>query len=404
MNNRVELLAPAGDLEKAQTAINFNANAIYLGGKMYSLRARAGNFDFDEIKKAIDYAHSHNAKAYLVTNILCHNRMHEGFKAYLDKLIETKPDGFICADPCIMETIHKNYPNVEIHVSTQQSITNSKAALFFKKAVGATRIVTAREVDYQNLKLMCANLRNKLEVEYFIHGALCVGYSGHCMMSNNFSLRDANIGGCAQSCRWNWELKDKDNNLISKKFIMSSKDICHVSNLKALIDIGVASFKVEGRMKSVHYIATICNNYSHALNDYYSNNLTPERIEMYEKDLAKAANRETSIAWFNGQPTNQQMLYRDEEKKLSQNYIFIVEKKLENNKYQIQSKNFFLNSDVIEVFGKSHDLIQNIKISEIYDVKESMVVDKVNKPMRSYILTLSSNELDVGDIGRVMSK
>jgi len=401
MNKRVELLAPAGDLEKAQTAINFNANAIYLGGKKYSLRARAGNFEIEEIKQANDYAHAHNAKAYLVTNILCHNSMIEGFKPYLDLLISTNPDGFICADPYIMDTIHKYYPNVEIHVSTQQSICNTKAALFFKKAVGATRIVTAREVDFKNLQSLCGNLKDKMEVEYFIHGALCVGYSGHCMMSNNFSLRDANVGGCAQSCRWNWELRDKDNNLISKKFIMSSKDICHVTNLKALIDAGVSSFKIEGRMKSVHYIATICNNYSHALRDYYANNLTDERIAMYESDLAKAANRETSIAWFNGQPSNEQMLYRDEEKKLTQNFAFLIEKKLENNKYEIISKNFFTCNDKFEVFGINHDLIENIKVTEIFDVNQNMVVDRVNRPMRKYIITTSSNELEVGDIGRI---
>jgi len=399
--NKVELLAPAGDLEKAMTAINFNANAIYLGGKKYSLRARAGNFEIDELKKAIDYAHSHNAKVYLVTNILCHNGMIKGFKEYLDQLMVLKPDAFICADPYIMQVIHKNYPDMQIHISTQQSVTNSKACLFWKKATGVTRVVTAREVDFKNLSSMAKTLKGQIEVEYFIHGALCVGYSGHCMMSNNFSLRDANVGGCAQSCRWAWELKDKDGNLISNKFLMSTKDICHVRNLPALIEAGVASFKVEGRMKSVHYNATICNNYSHALKDYYSNNLTDERIAMYEKDLAKAANRETSIAWFNGQPTQAQMLYRDEEKKLAQNFAFLIEKKLDDGKYEITSKNFFTCDNTFEVIGKDHDLINDIKVTEIFDVKTDAVVDRVNKPMYKYIIKTNCNKLDVGDIGRI---
>lgn len=401
--NKVELLAPAGDLEKSYTAINFNANAIYLGGRKYSLRARANILDIDEIAKAIDYAHKHKAKVYLVTNILCHNGMTKDFKPYLDQLMKTKPDGFICADLYIMNVIHKYYPKVEIHVSTQQSVCNSKAALWFHKAVGATRIVTAREVDFKNLSTMTKALKNVMDVEYFVHGALCVSYSGHCMMSNNFSLRDANVGGCAHSCRWNWELKDKNGKLISKKFTMSTKDICHVCHLKPLIKAGIASFKVEGRMKSLHYNATICNNYSHALADYYKNGLTTKRIKMYEKDLAKAANRDTSFAWYYGQPTQKQMLYREKEKKLAQNFAFIIEKIVKGG-YEITSKNFFTCKDTFEVFGKNHDLITGIKITGLFDVKANQEVDRVNKPMYRYIIKTKTRNLQVGDIGRITIK
>ena len=397
--NKVELLAPAGDLEKAKIAIDFKANAIYLGGKKYSLRARANNFDINEIRLAIEYAHQHNAKVYLVTNILCHNGMVRDFKPYLDQLMILKPDGFICADPYIMKTIHDNYPEVEIHISTQQSVCNSKAALWWHKAIGVTRVVTAREVDFKNLAAMTKALKGTMDVEYFIHGALCVGYSGHCMMSNNFSLRDANVGGCAQSCRWNWELKDKDGNLISKKFTMSTKDICHVCHLSKLIEAGVASFKVEGRMKSLHYNATICNNYYHALQDYYNNNLTEQRIKMYEADLDKAANRETSIAWFDGQPSQKQMLYRDSEKKIAQNFAFIVDEKVKDG-YIVTSKNFFTCDDTFEVFGVNHDLITGIKITSLFDLKDKTKVDKVNKPMYKYQITTTA-QLDVGDIGRI---
>ncbi len=399
MNKFVELLAPAGDLEKAMMAIDFGANAIYLGGKKYSLRARANNFEINELRLAIKYAHEHNAKAYLVTNILCHNGMVRDFKPYLDQLMVFRPDGFICADPYIMQTIHKSYPHVPIHVSTQQSVCNSKAALWWHKAVGATRIVTAREVDFKNLSSMAKTLKGIMEVEYFIHGALCVGYSGHCMMSNNFSLRDANVGGCAQSCRWNWELKDQDGKLISKKFTMSTKDICHVNHLAKLIEAGIASFKVEGRMKSLHYIATIINNYSHALKDYYGKKLNPDRIKMYEDDLNKAANRETSYAWFDGNPTQKQMLYRESDKPLSQNFAFIVNEKVEDG-YIVTSKNFFTCNDTFEVFGKNHDLITGIKITKLFDMKDQVEVDRVNKPMYKYKIQ-TNTKLDIGDIGRI---
>lgn len=400
MNNRVELLAPAGDLERAKLAIDFNANAVYLGSKIYSLRARADNFDIKELVNVVNYAHKHKAKVYVVVNILCHNNMVKDFKKHLDLIMTCHPDGFIVADPYIISTIHKYYPNVEIHISTQQSVTNSKACLFWKKQ-GATRLVTAREVDFKNLAIMTKKLKGIMEIEYFIHGALCVGYSGRCMMSNNFALRDANVGGCAQSCRWNWELRDKNNKLISKKFTMSTKDICHVANLAALIKAGIASFKIEGRMKSMHYIATVVNAYAHALNDYYGKKLNAKRIKMYERELAKAANRATSYAWFKGLPTNKQMLYYDKPKKLSQNFAFIISKKYKNGLYEIISKNFFTCKDKFEVFGKTHDLI-NISISQIQDAYSKEKLDKVNRPMYRYLIKTSSSKLLPGDIGRII--
>ncbi len=397
--NKVELLAPAGDLGRAKLAIDFNADAVYCGGKLYSLRARADNFDLTELKQIIDYAHNHKSKVYLVTNILCHNEMVKGFTKYLKAVAKLNPDAFICADPYIISTIHKLYPKKEIHVSTQQSICNSKAALFWKKQ-GASRIITAREIDYQNIKLMCKRLKGIIDVEYFIHGAHCVGYSGHCTMSNNFALRDANVGGCAQSCRWKWILMDKNHKVISNKFIMSAKDICQVKNLPLLLKSGLASFKIEGRMKSMHYIATVVNVYAQEMRDFYAKKLSAKRIEMYEKEIDKAANRPTSFAWFNGKPSNKQMLYGNEEKKLNQNFAFIIDKKSKNGSYEIISKNFFTTKNKFEVFGKNHDLI-HIKISKIFDVKNNMNVLKVNRPMYRYIISTNSNKLNVGDIGRI---
>lgn len=402
MNKRIELLAPAGDLDRAKIAINFNANAIYFGGKKYSLRARANNFTISEIKKVIAYAHKNKVKVYIVVNIICHNSMILGFKKYLDKIMQCNPDGLICADPYIMDVIHKYYPKIAIHVSTQQSITNSKAALFWKTTIGAKRVITAREVDLQNLKLMIKNLKNKMDVEYFIHGALCVSYSGHCMMSNIFSLRDPNVGGCAQSCRWYWKLYDKNKKIISNKFMLSAKDLCHISNLKKLIKIGVNSLKIEGRMKSSHYVATICNNYAHALNDYYHNCLTPKRITMYLNDLAKAANRLTSIGWFNGNPNNNQMIYnKDEKNSVLQNFVFIIKKKISKLVYEIISKNYLNINNKLEVFGSSHDLITNIKIKKIFDVDNQQYVEIINKPMRLYRIELDCQNLKAGDFGRV---
>jgi putative protease len=198
--NKVELLAPAGDLSRGKIALDFGADAIYFGGKQYSLRSRASNFDLEQIEEICNYAHERNKKCFLVTNIVCHNSMIKGFKNYLNSIMGFKPNAFICSDPYIIKTIHENYPQAQIHVSTQQSICNSKSALFFARN-GATRVVLAREVSHKEEKMLIENVKGKVEIESFVHGAVCIAYSGRCMLSNNFCYRDANNGGCAQSCR-----------------------------------------------------------------------------------------------------------------------------------------------------------------------------------------------------------
>jgi putative protease len=200
MNNKIELLAPAADLTRGMMAINFGADAIYFGGKEFSLRMRASNFDLLEMNKMIDYAHSMNKKAYLVTNVVCRNHTLLNFNKFFTEIIKNPPDAFLCTDPAIIQKILAVNPKSVIHISTQQSVTNSKAALFWARN-GAKRIVTAREVSKDELKLMIKNVQNKIEIEIFIHGAVCISYSGRCMLSSNFCLRDANNGGCAQSCR-----------------------------------------------------------------------------------------------------------------------------------------------------------------------------------------------------------
>jgi putative protease len=196
----MELLAPAGDLNRGQIALDFGADAVYFGGKQYSLRARASNFDIEQLHEMINYAHEHNKKAYLVANIICHNHSLNEFDKFLHEVMKTPPDGFLVADPSIYKKIQKHYPQASIHVSTQNSVTNYKAALFWARN-GAKRIVTAREVSLDDIKSMISNLHDQIEIEMFGHGAVCIAYSGRCVLSSNFCLRDANNGGCAQSCR-----------------------------------------------------------------------------------------------------------------------------------------------------------------------------------------------------------
>lgn len=288
---KVELLAPAGDITRGMYALNYGADALYLGAKAFSLRARASNFEIDEIAKIIKYAHSLNKKVYLVTNIICHNAHMASFGSFIKELIKLQPDGFICADVYIINEIRKINKDIEIHISTQQSVANSKAALFFKDN-GAKRIVLAREVSYQQVVDMIKHLDNAIDIEYFIHGALCISYSGKCMISNNYSLRDSNVGGCSQSCRWVYSIYD-ENKVYSHKFSMSAKDMNQIANIPKLIESGIHSFKIEGRMKSEYYIATVVNTYRKLIDEYYENHNIHD-FNKYLNELTHAENRKTA--------------------------------------------------------------------------------------------------------------
>lgn len=398
LENRTELLAPAGDLEKAIIALDYGADAVFLGAKAYSLRAHASNFDIPDIEKVVNYAHSLNKKVYLVTNIICHNALLKAAPEYLEKLVKCNPDGFITADPYIVNLLRKNHPEKEIHISTQQSVCNSKAALFWKRNA-ATRVVLAREVTYDELKLLMENLNHAVEIEIFIHGAVCISYSGRCMMSNNFSLRDANVGGCAQSCRWKYTIENDDVKNKSKFFTMSAKDMVQITNIKELLDLGVASFKIEGRMKSIHYVATVVNAYRKAIDNYY--NGKDLSISSLEAELKKAANRDTDTAWMDGNPGYDKMLYHDEEKKLTQNYVFVIKGLTNNGYYEVLTKNHLTINDTLEIIGPSHDNVV-CKITEMLD-KDQHPITVCPTPMSTIYLKFETNvTLNYPDIARII--
>jgi len=391
MNHKLhELLAPAGDYEKAMFALNFGADAIYIGPKQYSLRARSSNFNIDEIFRITEYAHSINKKVYVVLNIFCHNVHLKNFADYFKKISDCKVDGVICADPFIIKKINEINKNMEIHISTQQSITNSKAALFWKRQ-NASRVVLAREVDYQNLKLITEELDGKIEIEYFIHGAVCISYSGRCTMSNNFSFRDANIGGCAHSCRWEYEIINCPE--INDKFTMSPKDMNLSSQIFKLLDLKIHSFKIEGRMKSIHYVATIVSAYKKLIDEYLLNNKID--CNLFD-EIQKSENRKTDLAFFDNKPSFKKMLYFDDEKKTNQNFVFIVKEKITDGEYKIILKNVLKTHELVESIsyqGKNHKFI----INEI--IEGESVIKVAFKPMFEYIIKIDKdivlNPLDI---------
>ncbi|MGL4952049.1 MAG: peptidase U32 family protein [Mycoplasma sp.] len=392
--NKYELLAPAGDVERAKYALVYGADAVFLGGKQFSLRARASNFEISDIEEIVEFAHSKNKKVYLVTNIICHNFHIKEFKIFFDKVTNIGIDAFIVADPFIIYNLKKYYPNVEIHISTQQSITNSKAASFFKRN-GATRVVLAREMQYDEIKSLCDNNNGNVEIEAFIHGAVCIAYSGRCMMSNNYSLRDANVGGCAQSCRWSYKVLDTD---IDNPFTMSAKDMSYLTNLKSIMELDIASFKIEGRMKTINYLTTVIKTYREAID--HINKKEEFDIDMLKNKLDIVANREVDSAYLIN-PSSDKMLYHDEQKVLKQDFAFVIKEQIDKNKFLIISKNYFdLNMKFYVV--KPNASNEEITIKSIID-SENISHNVINTPMREYILeTLEEHSFDNYCLGKIL--
>lgn len=260
---KIELLSPAGDLEKVKWAFLYGADAVYLGGRNYSLRANAKNLSIEEIKEACDFAHNINKKIYVTVNIVFHNEDVDGLKEYLIKLNEIGVDAIILSDPLVLELCKEVIPKMEIHISTQQSTLNYEACNFWYEQ-GAKRVVLARECSKKDMISIINN--SKIDLEVFIHGAMCVGYSGRCVLSNYFTNRDSNRGGCSQICRWNFELYDNKKEKISNSddFAITVKDLSMIPYIGELIDMGITSLKIEGRMRSIYYISTVLHIYRQA--------------------------------------------------------------------------------------------------------------------------------------------
>ncbi len=382
--NKPELLAPAGNLEKLKIAIRYGADAIFLGGKVFSLRSAASNFELSDIKEGVEFAHNHDAKVYVVVNIIFHNEDLVGLKEYLQALETMDVDGIICADMIVIDHIKKYAPTLEIHLSTQQSITNHYAITFYEK-IGADRVVLAREVSYEDLKQI--RKISNIELEYFVHGAMCVAYSGRCMLSNYYSLRDSNRGGCSQSCRWNYNLyQEVDNKLnrISKAeepFSMSSKDLNLALSIPQLMDLGINSLKIEGRMKSIYYLATIVLTYRMIIDSYYEN---PNNYIIDERtidNLSRAANRLTSSGFFDSAMNYEKQLYAGRDEHPTKEFIgYILDYDINKKMIKVEQRNYFKIGDQVELFGPDKKFYQ-FNISKIYD-EDMQAIDVARHPQQ----------------------
>ena len=344
-----ELLAPAGDLEKLKIAVLYGADAVFVGSKEFSLRSRASNFTIADLELGAEFCHAHGAKLYVTTNIVPHNSDLIGLIDYLQDLQDAGVDAIICSSYAVMY-IANRYTNLEVHISTQQSIANSLAVKFFEE-YGATRVVLARELSIKEIEDIKKN--TPLELEVFIHGGMCSSYSGRCMLSNHMTNRDANRGGCAHSCRWNYDLFMGDMRLTDEeRFQFSSKDLMAVKQIERLFNC-TDSFKIEGRMKSIHYIATVTKVYRMIIDEYYETG-TIKDIEYYKKEIQKAENRLFSHGFLEGMTTINEQLYNMRSENPTQDFVGIVLDYDETSqKALVEVRNHFKPYSTLEAFGPS---------------------------------------------------
>ena len=348
--NKIELLAPAGDLERLKIAIKYGADAVYIGGQNYSLRANARNFSLDDIKEACKFAHKLGKRVYVTVNIVFHNEDYIGLVDYLKSLAEYGVDAIIVSDMSIIDIVRDNNIKLPIHISTQMSNANY-LSINYLKGEGVSRVVLARETSREEIKTIIE--KTGMEVECFLHGAMCSSYSGRCVLSNYFTRRDANRGGCAQICRWCFDLEE-DNNIISgdTKFTMSCKDLSLINYIGDLIDIGVKSLKIEGRMRSNYYIATVISTYRNAIDDYYNGNLDKKKINYYSKVLNRVANRDSIPQFFNKFPGVDEQYFLGRQEVSNQDFLGIVlDYNKETHEVTITERNYFKTGDIVEIFG-----------------------------------------------------
>lgn len=350
--NKVELLAPAGNLEKAKIALIYGSDAVYIGGKSFSLRARASNFDISDIKQLCEFASSLNKKVYVTMNIIPHEDDLSNLDSYLYDLNECKVTGIITSSLFIIKRAYEIVPYIERHVSTQMSIYNSEAIKFYEM-FKVKRVVLSRETTIDEIKLIRS--KTNIELEVFIHGGMCSGFSGRCVLSNRLTLRDANRGGCAHSCRWNYKLYRNSIPLCKKDefFNIGSKDLCAVDYIEQLINLNVASLKIEGRMKSTYYIACVIRSYRTLIDKIYSKGfITKEELDKVKVEIKKAENRNTSIGFYNGLPTINEQLYDTRSEEPTKEYVaYVLDYDKLNNQVLIEQRNNFKEGDLLEHFG-----------------------------------------------------
>lgn len=375
---KVELLAPAGSLEKLRWAILYGADAVYIGGLNYSLRANAKNFSLDEIKEGVSFAHENNCKVYVTINIVFHNEDTKDLLSYLKQLEKIGVDAIIISDPLVIDLVKKNNIKLALHLSTQASVLNKDALKYYEK-LGVERIVLARECSKADIEDIIKN--TNMEIECFLHGAMCTNISGRCVLSNYFTNRDANRGGCCQVCRFNFNLYDKDKNKLSVEdnFSIAPKDLSLVEYLSDMINIGVKSFKLEGRMRSIYYIATVVSTYRRLIDMYLSGKIDDKYVKKAIKILYRCCNRSVAPQFYEKEAGKNEQYYIGRQEDSNQDFLGVV---IWYDKYLkqavIEQRNFFKVGDKVTIFG--HNIEDySFNINEILD-EDGVLIDAARHP------------------------
>lgn len=383
MNKKIELLAPAGDLEKLKIAVLYGADAVYLGGTSFGLRAKAKNFDYEQMKEGVEFAHAHGVKVYVTCNIFAHNEDFKDLPQYLKELEEIGVDAILVADPGVFAVARETVPDMDIHISTQANNTNYHTALFWKN-LGATRIVMARELSMKEIKGISENIPEDLEIEAFVHGAMCISYSGRCLLSNYLSGRDANKGACSHPCRWQYYVTEKTrpNEYMPiveddrGTYIFNSKDLCMIEHIPELIDAGIMSLKIEGRIKTCFYVGTVIRAYREAIDDYLKDPaLYESKKEYYIQEVAKASYRGFTTGFYYGKPNQEEQIYTTSSYIRTYDFIgMVLDYDRESGFATIEQRNKFVVGDKVEFLRHNGDIFE-MTVEEMYDDKGERITE-----------------------------
>ncbi len=369
-----EILAPASSLDVLETAVEYGADAIYIGGEMYGLRVKAKNFSAEDMKKGIDYAHERGKKVYVTANITAHNRDLEGVRSYFQELKEIRPDALIISDPGVFSIAREICPEIDVHISTQSNNVNYLTFRFWKEQ-GATRVVTARELSIKEIAEIRENIPEEMEIETFVHGAMCISYSGRCLLSNYFTGRDANLGACTHPCRWKYyimEEKRPGEYLPVEEnergtYIFNSKDLCMIEHIPELVETGIDSFKIEGRMKTALYVAVVSRTYRRALDDYFQDpEIYKKNIPYYQEEIAKCTYRQFTTGFFFGPTTHETQIYDNNTYIKGYVYLGMIRKREDDGTGWFEQKNKFSVGEMVEIMKPSGENCET-KVLALYD-------------------------------------
>ncbi|MCF6460057.1 peptidase U32 family protein [Clostridium sp. Cult3] len=391
-----ELLAPAGDLEKLKMAIIYGADAVYLGGEQFGLRKASKNFTKEEIREGVEFAHDKGRKVYVTMNIVPHNEDLIGLEQYVEELYQVGVDGVIVSDPGIFSIINKTVPNLPIHLSTQASVTNYETIMFWYN-LGIRRIVLARELSLKEIEEIIDNIPNDMEIETFVHGAMCISYSGRCLLSNYMVGRDANRGDCAHPCRWKYYLMEEKRPgeyfpVVEEEkgtFIFNSKDLCMIEHIPELVKAGIRSFKIEGRVKSSYYVATVVRSYRMAIDEYFKDPDNYAFDDDWINEIKKASHRDFTTGFYFGKPTEKDQVYTSSSYIRGYDFVGLVLDYDEDTKLAtVEQRNRMFVGDEIEVFGPDRKHFTQI-IDKMWD-EEGNEIDVAPHPQQ--IVKMKINE------------